>query len=35
MIEIIAFIIYSLGLVGIGLCLGYDIRKSIDSEGEE
>ena len=35
MIEIIAFILYSVGLVAIGMFLGNELRKFIESEDKE
>jgi hypothetical protein len=32
MLEIIALIAYSVGLVGLGMFLGYDLRKFMESE---
>lgn len=33
MIEAIALIAYSVGLVSIGMCLGYDLRKFMENGG--
>lgn len=35
MLETIAIIAYSVGLVVIGMSLGYDLRKFMESEDKE
>ena len=35
MLETIALIAYSVGLVGLGMFLGYDLRKFMENEDKE